>query len=107
MDLLSRRMEIFVSEPTRPVDVALRELEQSDGVVLIIGFIAGSHPDQPGLTYTRAEFDRACELRKPIFAFIKTERGRWVNKEDDPQLRQALDQFVQSLRNWSCTPCVF
>ena len=108
MDLLSRRMEIFVSEPTRPVDVALRELEQSDGVVLIIGFIAGSLiPDQPGLTYTRAEFDRACELRKPIFAFIKTERGRWVNKEDDPQLRQALDQFVQSLRNWSCTPAYF
>ena len=87
-----------MSEPTRPVDVALRELEQSDAVVLIIGFKAGSLiPEQPRLTYTCAKYARACELRKPVFAFIKTDGGQRVNKEEDLQLRKLWISFC----NWS------
>jgi hypothetical protein len=95
MDMLSRRMEIFVSEPIRPIDVALRELRESDAVVLIIGFRAGSLVEkQSGRTYTRAEFDLACELKKPIFAFIKTDHGCWRNEEESPSLAHALDDFM-------------
>jgi hypothetical protein len=35
-------MELFLSEPSSPLEVCLRELRLSDAVVLIIGFHAGS-----------------------------------------------------------------
>jgi Domain of unknown function (DUF4062) len=97
MDILGRRMEVFVSEPIRPIEVALRELQHSDAVVLIIGFRAGSLLDESSdLTYTRAEFDRARELKRPIFLFVKTQNGRWRNEEDDPRLRHALDALKEA-----------
>jgi len=56
-------MEVFVSESSMPLEVALRELRLSDAVVLIIGFKAGSLiPESPDLTYTAAEFRSAREL---------------------------------------------
>jgi hypothetical protein len=71
-------MELFVSEPHRPEDVALHELRACHTMVLIIGFKAGSLVrDHPGLTYTAAEFDLARELKIPVFAFLKTDGGRW------------------------------
>ena len=107
MSLPARKMESFVSDPACPLEVALRELGSSDAVVLIIGFKAGSTvPGKPGVTYTRAEFDRACDLGRPIFAFIKTECGWRTNKEDDPELRDALDQFARAVGE-RCTPAYF
>ena len=107
MDILNRRMEIFLSEPIRPLDVVLRELRQSDAVVLIIGFRAGSLVEErPGLTYTRAEFEQAFELKKPIFPFIKVRSGQWINEEEDPRLRSALDSFVRAVQA-TLTPAYF
>jgi hypothetical protein len=69
-------MELFLSEPSSPLDVCLRELRLSDAVVLIIGFYAGSLiPEAHGLTYTGAECQLAQQLGKPVFAFFKTEGG--------------------------------
>src|SRR5712691_572781 len=74
LQFVSWGMELFVSEPSTPLGVALRELELSDCVVLIIGFKAGSLiPESPDLTYTAAEFQRARELAKPVFVFLRTE----------------------------------
>ncbi len=107
MKIPSRRMEIFVSEPVRPIEVARRDLQRSDAVVLIVGFRAGQLLEkQPALTYTRAEFDRACELKKPIFAFIKMRDGCWQNEEDDAQLREALDAFKGAVQA-ELTPAYF
>ena len=69
-------MELFVSEPSKPLDVCLAEVQLSDAVVLIIGFMAGSLiPGSPELTYTRADFELAQKLGRPVFAFFKTEGG--------------------------------
>ena len=88
-----------MSEPAHPKEVALRELGHADAVVLIVGFKAGSLLDAgSGLTYTRAEFDLACELEKPIFAFVETQNGRWRNDEDSPALRGALESFRDAVR---------
>jgi hypothetical protein len=100
-------MELFVSEPSKALDVALHELQLSDAVVLIIGFKAGSLiPESPELTYTAAEFRRAKELGRPIFAFIQTENGTWLNKETTGSLRTALDEFKQAVVA-SLTPAYF
>ena len=87
-------MEFFVSEPTKPLDVALRELTQCDAVVLIIGFKAGSLiPRKGGLTYTAAEFDHARKTGRPVFVFLKTEGGKWRNRETSKTLKKALHEF--------------
>src|SRR6266702_1339843 len=87
-------MELFVSEPSSPLEVCLEQLRLSDAVVLIIGSKAGSLiPDSPGLTYTGAEFQLAQQLGRPVFAFFKTEGGSPANKETDPAMKKALDEF--------------
>lgn len=91
-------MELFVTSPSKPLDEALRELQLSDAVLLIIGFKAGSLvPEAPSFTYTAAEFEHARRFNKPIFAFIQTEGGNWVNKEPDGPLRTALGDFKKAV----------
>ncbi len=101
-------MELFASEPSAPLEVALRELELSDAVILIVGFKAGSLiPENAGLTYTAAEFHRARDLGRPIFAFLHTEGGNWTNKETETALWTALDGFVKGVRDSDITPAYF
>lgn len=101
-------MELFVSEPSSPLEVCLEQLQLSDAVILIIGFKAGSLiPDSPGLTYTGAEFQLAQKLGRPVFAFFKTEGGSPVNKETDPAKKKALDDFRSSVTSDNITPAYF
>jgi hypothetical protein len=107
-ELVPWGMELFVSQPTTPLQVALDELQMSDAVVLILGFKAGSLiPDNPALTYTAAEFRRAQELGRPIFIFLKTEAGFWRNEETTPALKDALDKFKQTVLDSGITPAYF
>lgn len=93
-------MELFASSPEKPLQVCLDWVHMSDAMVLVIGFKAGSLiPETPELTYTRAEFELARELKRPVFAFLKTEEGSEQNKEKDPALHKALDDFKQSVKN--------
>ena len=101
-------MELFVSEPSSPLDVCLREVRLSDAVVLIIGFYAGSLiPEAHGLTYTGAEFQLAQQLGRPVFAFFKTDGGKSLNKETDAEKQKALDDFRGAVRAANITPAYF
>ena len=87
-------MEFFTSEPTSPIDVALRELGNSDAVILIIRFHAGSLvPESSSTTYTLAEYEEAMRLgRLEFYRRVKKEsrgsgyqpiphKSRWTNFE--------------------------
>src|SRR5215469_18624249 len=101
-------MELFVSEPSKPLDVCLEQVQLPAAVVLIIGFMAGSLiPESPELTYTRAEFELAQKLGKPVFAFFKTEGGIPVNKETDANKHKALDDFKNAVTSAGITPVYF
>src|SRR5438045_6798341 len=101
-------MELFVSEPSYPLDVCLSELRLSDAVVLIIGFYAGSLiPEAHGLTYTGAGFQLAQQLGRPVFAFFKTDGGKPLNKETDAEKQKALDDFRGAVRAANITPSYF
>ncbi len=67
-------MLIFISSTF----VDLRpEREAAKEALLLIGFNAGSLiPESPELTYTRAEFDLAQKLGRPVFPFFRTDGGR-------------------------------
>jgi hypothetical protein len=107
-ELVPWGMELFVSEPSKPLDVCLGQVQLSDAVILIIGFMAGSLiPESPELTYTRAEFELAQKLGRPVFAFFKTEGGVPVNKETDGDKKKALDDFKNALTSAGITPAYF
>lgn len=107
-ELVPWGMELFVSEPSKPLDVCLEQVQLSDALVLIIGFVAGSLiPESPELTYTRAEFELAQKLGRPVFAFFKTEGGVPLNKETDPDQRRALDDFKDAVKSVGITPAYF
>lgn len=107
-ELVPWGMELFVSEPSKPLDVCLEQVQLSDAVILIIGFMAGSLiPESPELTYTRAEFELAQRLGRPVFAFFKTEGGVPVNKETDADKKKALDDFKNAVTSAGITPAYF
>jgi hypothetical protein len=107
-ELVPWGMELFVSEPSKPLDVCLEQVQLSDAVVLIIGFMAGSLiPESPELTYTRAEFELAQKLCIPVFAFFKTEGGVPVNNETDADKKKALDDFKNAVSSAGTTPAYF
>src|SRR5262249_34930301 len=65
-----------------PLTICLEKVQYSDAVVLIVGFKAGSLiPESPELTYTRAEFELAQRLGKPVFPFFKTEMDLFSSSE--------------------------
>lgn len=93
-------MEYFLATPSTPLDTALDRLRNSDVMILVIGFKAGSLlPDGSGSTYTSAEYDELLRLGKEALVFVKHKkhwwqrRSSWRNEERVPKKRKALDDF--------------
>jgi hypothetical protein len=100
----SLAMEDFLATPTTPSETALANLRNSDVMVLVIGFKAGSLlSDGSGRTYTWDEYEELLKLGKEALVFVKQERRwfrpkpAWVNKEKNPDKRKALDDFRASV----------
>ena len=100
MRLVPHAMEDFLATPNPPLVTALEHLRDSDLMLLVIGFKAGTLlPDGSGSTYTSAEYDELLRLGKEPLVFIKQKKGRgarhasWRNEETDPVKKKALDDF--------------
>lgn len=98
--LLTQAMEDFLATPNPPLATALEHLHNSDVMLLIIGFKAGSLlAGGSGSTYTSAEYDELLKLRKAPLVFVKQKKrfwerkASWHNEERDPAKRKALDAF--------------
>ena len=69
-------MEDFLASPGTPRETALENLRNSDVMILVIGFKAGSLlPDGSGSTYTSAEYDELLRLVKVALVFVKRRSG--------------------------------
>lgn len=93
-------MEDFLASPSTPRETALENLRNSDVMILVIGFKAGSLlPDASGSTYTSAEYDELLRLGKEALVFVKQKKRwwqrlpSWRNEERDRKKRAALDDF--------------
>jgi hypothetical protein len=93
-------MEYFVATPLTPLETAFENLRNSDVMVLLIGFKAGSLlSDGSGSTYTSAEYDELLRLEREPLVFVrqKKQRGQkiptWRNQERTLKKRKALDDF--------------
>jgi hypothetical protein len=99
--LATRAMEYFVASPSTPQDTALTNLRDSDLMLLVIGFKAGSLlPDGSGGTYTSAEYDELLKIGKEPLVFLREEkrwpwsrRKTWRNAEKDNKKKRALEEF--------------
>jgi hypothetical protein len=93
-------MEYFLASPSTPRETALDHLRDSDVMILVIGFKAGTLlPDGSGSTYTSAEYDEILRLGKEPLVFVKQKRrwwerlASWRNDERDRKKRKALADF--------------
>jgi len=100
MRLVTNAMEDFLANPKPPAEIALEQLRNSDVMLLVIGFKAGTLlADGSGSTYTSAEFDELLRIGKEPLVFIKQAKhegephASWRNEESDPDKREALDAF--------------
>lgn len=95
-------MEDFLATPSTPIQTALQHLRESDLMILVIGFKAGSLlPGNSGMTYTSAEYAEMMKLGRHVLAFVKQEkrwfwrkRKEWLNKERLPVKARALANFL-------------
>ena len=63
--ILSLAMEDFLASPNTPLDTALKNLRDSDLMILVIGFRAGSSAaGRSECTYTSAEYEELLRLGK-------------------------------------------
>lgn len=83
-DVKAIGMEQFSADPNPPKDVCLRNLEECDAVVLILGARYGSLDPHEMLSLTEIEYNEAKALGIPIFVFLKTNAdGEWIPEEED------------------------
>lgn len=69
--------EDFLATPTTTSQTALDNLRNSDVMILVVGFKAGSLlSDGSGRTYTWDEYEELLRLGREALVFLKTER-RW------------------------------
>ena len=75
------RFETWPASPNEPLDECLRCVQESDAVVLMLGQKYGTLT-QGGISATHAEYRRALEHGKPLFAFVLDCKDREPKQED-------------------------
>ena len=88
-------MEDWSAADTRPLANALADVEHCDACIFIVGFRYGYVPgDSDGISVTEAEYRRALELHKPMFAFLVDEKASWpVQFIDTGESAQRIQAF--------------
>ncbi len=98
-------MEDFLATPSTSLETALKHLSESDLMILVIGFKAGSLlPGNSGMTYTSAEYAEGVRLGRHVLPFVKvrkrwfwSKRREWLNKERSTVKAEALAKFRDSV----------
>jgi len=71
LDIDGSRFESWPSTPNSPIDECLKQIEESDAIILILGKRYGSLIDS-GISVTHLEYHHATRLKppKPIFVYL-------------------------------------
>jgi hypothetical protein len=73
-------MELFGSEPDKPLDTCLEKVRQSKVLVLIIAFRYGYVDEHTGKSYTQLEYEEARRCGIPVYAYIMDENHPVLDK---------------------------
>ncbi len=94
----------FSTGQGKVVDMLRREIEGCDAVICLVGPVYGTASDVAGpdgvfKSYTRLEFEIACELGKPIYIFIAREDAVIDEHKAEPEwARQAQASYLATFR---------
>lgn len=84
-------MEKFFASNHQSKDVCLKNLQECDAVILILGFKYGSVDKEEGISFTEIEYNTAKSLGLPIFVFLKQKlSGVWSPDEIDSERKSKL-----------------
>ena len=93
-------MEYFGARHDQPLDVCLKEVRESDILVIIIGHLYGSLVPGRDISYTEAEYQEGYRLGKPCLVYFRDENVPILPKfiESDPKKIELLKKFKEELR---------
>jgi hypothetical protein len=77
-------MEDFGSRETVAIETCLAAVENSEVLVLLLGFAYGSMVPTYELSYTQVEYERARECGIPVLAYLRDGIGDSAANADDP-----------------------
>jgi hypothetical protein len=99
MKLEHDSMELFGARADRPIETCLREVSQSDVIIVVVGFRYGTIVKHLGISFTEAEYREASRLGKPCLVYLRDETAPLLPRfmERDPQKLALLDAFRNTL----------
>lgn len=91
--------EFFGSRDQKPLDTCLEELQKSQVFVMFLGPRYGSIDETSGKSFVEREYERACELKLPRFAYMIDENQpfplKYVSTGNDAE---QLSKFKERVR---------
>jgi hypothetical protein len=94
------RMEDFPSAGLPSLDFCLNLVDDSELMVLLLGYRYGVRAPGVGLSYTEAEYERAQEGQRPVLAYIRADFDLEIERQDQAsEDREKLRAFREQVEN--------
>jgi hypothetical protein len=91
-------MERFPAFPDISKEYCIEQVQQSNALILIVGFSYGNPDPIERISLTEIEYNTAKTLNIPVFAFLKVkDDGKWEPNNNDPQKDDLLLKFKDRL----------
>lgn len=93
-------MELFGAQTDRPIDVCLREVRQSDVLVVMVAHMYGTLVPGEQVSFSEAEYCEGYALGKPCLVYLKSDDVPTLPKyfEPDAQKRDLLGKYKALLK---------
>jgi hypothetical protein len=103
-EITYKGMEFFGASEHNSLTTCLKQLEDSDRVIALIGTRYGSLSSDTMKSFTEHEIDRACELKKPLMVYFMDEDRqpilkKFVETGDSAQKLESLKERLRKLLN--------
>lgn len=99
LKLQHESMEYFGARSGQPIETCLKEVRDSDILVVIVGHRYGSIVDSLGISYSEAEYEEGYALSKPCLVYMRNDDVPILPKdiERDPEKMRLLERWRQTL----------
>lgn len=100
LDLNISGMEKFGARPEKPLETCLKEVEESDIFIGIIGMRYGSVDTKTGKSFTQLEYEKAVDLGLEVLVYMIDEKNALIRADSiDPENHIKLKDFKSTLSN--------
>lgn len=91
-------MEKFGARPEKPLQTCLKEVEESDVFIGIIGMRYGSIDEKTKKSFSQLEYEKAIELNLEILIYMIDEKNAFIRADSiDPENFTKLKEFKSTL----------